>query len=767
MARLDGLATQKIRVFATWQNNYTRVYGNALPTADDVFGSANPDAGRNVQDFTYSIGYVNPRVVYNVGADMTLLPTLVATTRFGYDYRDQQDRGRPVGIRYFYRDTNYPYGTGGAPAPATLAALNGTTLGGAAPSLVQLSGWSSIGDNTSTAFDQYRRTSFSQDVAYMVRAYGTHNLKGGYSFNRLQNQVQTGYINSDVYIAFGVPYIPYTASGIANCNAIIAQNITNYGKAGGTVGADCQGLWGTVNLRDLGTTGKVGSWNHGLYIQDAWMLPKGVTLNLGVRFDKESLPSYQTNFLGINFGFTDKVAPRLGAAWDVMGNGKLKISGSYAWFYDIMKYEMPRGSFGGDYWHDCVYALDTTSFSSIIPARDANGHYCPLTGGANGTLPAGMRFIENFDYRQPSNDPSYPGSLGPTGLVDPNLKPMKQHAYVVSAEWAFRPTLSFEARYTRKRLDRTIEDAGIITPTGEQYYITNPGYGVNAHVPTFDCTGCPANPKASRRYDGLEFRATKRSSKWLGIASYSYSRLYGNYSGLTATDISDGGGARNSPNVDRAFDEPMMSFDAHGKLIDGPLGTDRPHTFKGVGYYLLKWWGMETSIGGFQQIYSGTPLSSYISVWGAPVFTEGRGQFANVTRDPTTGNWTLGNVSSRRTPAYLQTDMSLKHDVKVNKSNEAMRVSFEIQVFNIFNQHSVTLINQNLVRTGSISPDSCTSTGGCPGTNLSGIDYKALLAGYDWIAVSNSSARILNSLYGLPYGWQDARSVRMQIKFVF
>ncbi len=133
---------------------------------------------------------------------------------------------------------------------------------------------------------------------------------------------------------------------------------------------------------------------------------------------------------------------------------------------------------------------------------------------------------------------------------------------------------------------------------------------------------------ASRRYDGVEFRLTRAASaKWFGTVSYTYSRLYGNYSGLTATDISDGGGGRQGSNTSRAFDEPFMSFDAHGKVIDGPEATDRPHAFKGYGYYRLKWWKMETLLGGYQVWYSGSPLSSYMSVWGGPVFVEGRGKF--------------------------------------------------------------------------------------------------------------------------------------------
>ena len=42
---------------------------------------------------------------------------------------------------------------------------------------------------------------------------------------------------------------------------------------------------------------------------------------------------------------------------------------------------------------------------------------------------------------------------------------------------------------------------------------------------------------------------------------------------------------------------------------------------------------MESLIGAYQQLYSGTPLSTYVSVQNAPVFLEGRGKFADITRD--------------------------------------------------------------------------------------------------------------------------------------
>src|SRR5260370_40059322 len=119
-------------------------------------------------------------------------------------------------------------------------------------------------------------------------------------------------------------------------------------------------------------------------------------------------------------------------------------------------------------------------------------------------------------------------------------------------QWAVARWVGVEAVYSRKRLDTTIEDAGTITQDGEVYYITNPGYGVNKVVP--NCSGCPANPKAVRNYDGIEFRLTKRMTKNVfSSLSYTYSKLRGNYTGLTATDVSDGGAGRSGAKADQPF----------------------------------------------------------------------------------------------------------------------------------------------------------------------------------------------------------------------
>ena len=81
----------------------------------------------------------------------------------------------------------------------------------------------------------------------------------------------------------------------------------------------------------------------------------------------------------INFGWKDKIAPRIGVAWDVFRNGKMKVFGGYGVFYDQMKLNVAISSFGGQYWNNCTYILsDVELLDPAIPSSTAIGRYCPI-----------------------------------------------------------------------------------------------------------------------------------------------------------------------------------------------------------------------------------------------------------------------------------------------------------------------------------------------------------------------------------------------------
>jgi hypothetical protein len=345
---------------------------------------------------------------------------------------------------------------------------------------------------------------------------------------------------------------------------------------------------------------------------------------------------------------------------------------------------------------------------------------------------------------------------------------MRQREFVVGSDYALNSQLGLEVRYTRKRLDRTIEDVGVLSAQGEAYWIANPGEGVvkyplgqGANSACEDASGiqvdCQQSPKAIRNYDGVEVRLTRRASKnWFGTISYTYGRLYGNYSGLTSTDES----GRHSPNVNRFFDLPHMSFTADGKVAEGLLPTDRPHTVKMFGWYRLKTPLGESFFGASQLIYSGTPLTTELNaVTSTPQQVVNRGNFAHISQDAS-GNWVLDSIErGARTEMFTQTDFNFSHDISVSKTNEALKLGFEFNVLNVLNQtHDLRVYNAGL-RNGQLVPVNPTT---------GNLDWYALTtSGYDWLANANANGLILDARYGHPDLFQAPRSVRMKVKFVF
>ena len=122
--------------------------------------------------------------------------------------------------------------------------------------------------------------------------------------------------------------------------------------------------------------GKIHTNSWQLFVQDSWTINRNFTLNLGVRTENEIAPSYADPIYGysadaIKFGFGDKLAPRAGFAWDVKGDGRWKVYGSWGIFYDILKLDLARQSFGGAKWIEYYYSLDTPNWPSLVDSCPA------------------------------------------------------------------------------------------------------------------------------------------------------------------------------------------------------------------------------------------------------------------------------------------------------------------------------------------------------------------------------------------------------------
>jgi outer membrane receptor protein involved in Fe transport len=778
---LDYRAINSLRLFAGWNYAYSRTQGQ-LGMSDSAYGQVNTGSTTDPGTFRSDFGTVNPLALYTFGGDWTPSSKALVSARYGYFFSNNESRGVPQGTRYIYDTTVNASSKDLTGQPFPASAFN-------------TSGFSNIPNNFATQFDAFKRKSFNIDASYYVGHFlGGHTFKGGYFWSTQANNVLITANTNVVDLQWGQQYTPLTST--TACDGIIAQNQAQFGTG------FCGGRYGYffVGSNTVSNTGTTTQTAQAVYIQDAWTVGRGLTLNLGVRFDTETLPPYDpTRFPSVNFGWGDKIAPRIGGAYDLLHNGKVKVYASYGKFFDIMKMNLARGSFGSDYWHQCVYTLDFTDYTTITPTL-ANGAGCPASGPAPGVNVG--RFIENVDFRATKADPRDPA-------IDPNMKPMSQHEFVTGVDWAITPIWSLETRYSRKRLDNAIEDMSITDNLG--FYIGNPGspFADVLHRPVVIpdannnnyllttsnggpfCAECPGVVPAIRRYDGLEFRLTHRATaKWYGSVSYTYSKLTGNYPGLTNTDPTDGSGGRHNPNNTRLFDLPNMTYLPNGKIDDGPLSTDRPNTGKIYGFYRLKWLKMETNFGVIQSAFQGTPINTCLPVVGtssACQWAEGRGNLVNFTRapglyqpDPTKANFctacgnfvVAGITNNARTDPYFQTDFVVTHEFKMT---ERYRLKLGANVYNILNQHSAVAINENVNASTSqlVSPTRPSRFSGDPQVN-----WAQIMTAYNYVdAVNHTGAfaspvetgtpMTLASRYGLPTVYQTARQLRLEVHFTF
>lgn len=770
--RLDYGLTSRLRLFGAWNYSYGRQTGQ-LVLPDSAVGQVNTQATTDPNTLRSDAGFVYPNSVYSFGGDWTPTSKLVVTARYGYFFSNVEQRGVPSGIRYVYQ--------------ATVNQNSKDLIGEAFPSSVfNTSGFANIPSNLARIYDAFKRKSFNIDASYFTSGLlGTHTFKAGFFMQSQANDVLNGYQGAVVDLFWNQSYAPLTSSSA--CDGVISGNIAQYGAAAG----QCQGRYGyfQVGGQSVTNTGSTTQYAHEFYVQDAWQVGHGLSLNLGVRFAQERLPAYDpARFPDLEFGLGKKIAPRIGFAYDVLRNGKIKVFGSYGQFYDIMKMNLARGSFGSDYWHQCTYALDTTNFASILPTDFSGDGGCPASGPAPGV---NARFIENLDLRATKADPRDPG-------IDTKMNPMKQHEVTFGADWAVTSDWGLEARYSRKRLDNAIEDMSLTDSLG--YYIGNPGSayadilhravsipcvkttgftctpdaGGNYYNTTPFCAECPHAVAAIRRYDGFEVRFFKRptNGKWFTQISYTYSRLTGNYSGLVNTDPTDASGGRHSPNTSRAFDIPTMTYLPSGKPDDGRLATDRPNTANIFASYPVKWGHMTTNFGLSETLYQGTPISTCLPSIGtssACQLAGGRGDFVQFTRAANGNFQSAGVVNNARTDPFIQTDLSVRHEIPM-RGHEGMRLMFEAQASNLFNQRAKTAFYQFAIPSNSLIPSRAPRFAGDPG-----YDYGKLMNSFNYLDALNGTGAFAGvqapltvaSRYGLPQLFQPARTIRLQARFTF
>jgi hypothetical protein len=152
--------------------------------------------------------------------------------------------------------------------------------------------------------------------------FGAHRTAYGLDVSRID---KTGVFNADsvgVYtFAAGTPY-PFDPNNPATYPVQFAQGFTDPRRP--------------ISLtRDFAPFEFAGIdrryWNLSFYAQDDWELTRGFTVNLGVRYERQtSSPD------------TNNIMPRTGFAWDLARDGRMVVRGGYGRFFDQLFDNIPN-----------------------------------------------------------------------------------------------------------------------------------------------------------------------------------------------------------------------------------------------------------------------------------------------------------------------------------------------------------------------------------------------------------------------------------------
>jgi hypothetical protein len=653
----------------------------------------NPDGRSDLPDQSNwaPLGTKGDRETYYLNLDWIASDNFVVSGRGGYFKTNVEDTGIP----FFPVIHNY----------STLGTAGFVDRHPEIPSQWhQPLGYYSDNLQNADAYDIYEREAAGIDATWYFSAAGDHSLKFGYQNEAISNDVRRGY----------------------NADRILYYWDRTYTS---TESESIDGTYGYFRLLNISTLGFVETKNQAVFIQDNWSVTPNFTLNIGVRSENEEVPNFGATGPqpAIAFDWGDKVAPRLGFAWDLRGDAKWKVYGSYGEYYDVTKYEMPRGSFGGDKWVDFFYTFDTAnpSLNDADTCRTGNN-----TIFDNPVCPAGT-LIEAVNRRHNAADPAEWEEVG-VPLIDPAIKPMSNWEAQIGVDHQLNSTIQLGARLVHKEINRAIEDIGFLFPgIGEVYVIGNPGEGLTAEP---DADGLTF-PKAKRDYNALELTFDKRfADNWSLRAYYTYSKLEGNYSGLANSDEfgvwsqrqAVGAGARQSPNVSRLYDSILGFYNEDGNHVYGKLPTNRTHQLGGQFLYNFP---IGFSVGVNQYIGSGTPISTIGTLpIGNEFYPYGRGDLGET-------DW------------LLQTDLSLYYTLTLKG---AMNLSFGATVLNLFDSKTVTQVWPSTAKQDVPIP---------PEDVAAGFDYAAELAALGPTAIDTRFE--MSNAYQLP------REIRLHIKFEF
>jgi hypothetical protein len=597
-------------------------------------------------------------------------------------------------------------------------------------------------DSNEVAVTDYRYTSFGPGANKPYGTAGQHSglawRTGGYGYHEDEDKTQTTQARVDLSwfvgnhnMKFGLSHIESKYTEIASTTGGHRDTIT----AGVTQDLIDAGYYTQAQLGGqtsmyqyfLSTNATVKAIWDAIYAQDTWDVGAGVKLMYGFRYEIQDQRDWRDKSFMKFDKFSDYVQPRLGFTWDVFQDGKTKVSGSYARYFESIPQRMAIRVYANEVYTRYRYSGSQYTYNNLAGTYTMNSgatynrvtdyatpfSFDPIAEGTK--LPQRSEYVLGIDHTLPSG-----WTVGVHGKYRELKDAMEDMVFTDAMGNPYDEGPAIDYVGTAKQYGAGAAVIG--NPGGFQQWRPNPKsltlwrlangqtqnyYGINILDYYNPATGLfsvgnTGFPKAGNKFSSVDFTLDKKTDRDTFSFSYTWSRLEGNYEGVVSSSNGQADG-----NITASFDYyPYVGY--------GLLPNDRTHVVKLFASHRFDLAGGDLNIGANWTYMSGSPMSLFddgsTSNGEKPGYDSNQVNILNVNPaaipnssgsgthqfldigyygNATPANGQLGQYG--RTPATNNIDM---HIDWTKKFSAKLRLIPSVDVFNVFNTRYATAAYQ-------------------------------------------------------------------------